>query len=594
MAKILLLFWAILFFFSNPLRAQELVQDFEKIGQYLDNYEADSSLVFLKKIDTTHLPSNYKCLWHLYTSQAFFMKDSMGKAFKYGIEAKKLFLAKDSLEKVFEINLMLLDIIDSQKKLEFDASQIRQELETFASAKKDPLISGRAFGSIADKYLLNDNGPAAIYYYNRAISEFRKLKDTLRIAKIEINKGVVHSTVFKDQDSALYYYRKTLPIFEERNLTLLVSYNQNNQAKAYKDQGNYTKAMEHYERANSITLTNNNPLTRVIYYENLKDLYVEMKEYKNAFLYSEKLKNLNDSINSTAQNIAISDIQTKYETAKKEKANLELKTKVEKKTRGQIILWIGLSLSLFIGFIVSYLIFKNAKRKRLITDQEREIEIQKIEKTLKEQELNTIDLMISGQEKERQRLANDLHDNLGSTLATLKLNFKTLTRHYNEEDAKPVLENAAVLIDDAYKKVREIAHEKNSGVMAEEGLLPAVEQLARKISNARDVKITVQGFGLKSRLESGLEITIFRIIQELITNIVKHAEATEASVSLTNHTDYLNIIVEDNGKGFDKRKSPGKDGMGLSNIEKRVEHLDGTMEIDTSKKGTSIIIDLPL
>ncbi|HET8838650.1 MAG TPA: sensor histidine kinase [Flavobacteriaceae bacterium] len=519
----------------------------------------------------------------------------MGKAFKSGIEAKKLFLAKDSLEKVFEINLMLLDIIETQKKLEIDAREIRQELDAFASAKKNPLISAKTFGSIADKYLMNDNGPDAIYYYNRAISEYRKLKDTLRIAKIEMNKGAVHATVFKDQDSALYYYKKALPIFEERNLALLISYNHNNQARAYTDQGKYSQALEHYELAHSIELTENNASTRATYFENLKDLYIDMQDYKNAFLYAEKLKSLNDSLNSTAQNIAISDIQTKYETAKKEKANLELKTKVEKKTQAQTILWIGLSLSLIVGFVVSYLIFKNAKRKRLIAHQERELAVQKIEKNLKEQELNTIDLMISGQEKERQRLANDLHDNLGSTLATLKLNFKTLTRNFNEEEAKPILENATVLIDDAYKKVREIAHEKNSGVMAKEGLLPAVEQLARKVSNARGVKITVQGFDLKSRLESGLEITLFRIIQELITNIVKHANATEATVSMTNHRDYLNIIVEDNGKGFDLKKGIGKDGMGLSNIEKRIEHLDGTMEIDTSEnKGTSIIIDLPL
>ena len=449
----------ILFFMVNKVHAQELERNFKKINHFIINHVADSSLFLLKKIDTTNLPFYNRSLWHLYSSRTFLMKDSIGKAFQHAIQAKKLFLESDSLEKVFEINLLLLNIIESQKKLELNTAQIRQELETFAIAKKEPLISGRAFASIADKYLLNDNGSLAIYYYNRAISEYKKIKDTLRVASIEMNKGAVHAMVFKDQDSALYYYKKTLPIFEERNLPQYVSYNQNNQALVYKNQGNYAKALEYYGLANSIDLKNNDATTRVIYYQNLKDLYVAMKDYKNAFLYSEKLKNLNDSLNVTAQNIAISEIQTKYETAKKEKANLELKTKIEKKTRGQTILWIGLSLSLIVGFIVSYLISKNAKRKHLIEKQERELEVQKIEKNMKEQELNTIDLMISGQEKERQRLANDLHDNLGSTLATLKLNFKTLKRNFNKEEAEPILENATALIDDEFYKVREIAQE---------------------------------------------------------------------------------------------------------------------------------------
>ena len=92
-----------------------------------------------------------------------------------------------------------------------------------------------------------------------------------------------------------------------------------------------------------------------------------------------------------------------------------------------------------------------------------------------------------------------------------------------------------------------------------------------------------------------MEIIIFRIIQELTTNIVKHAQASEASISLTQHEDVLNIIVEDNGKGFKTGKLQHKEGMGLGSIERRVEHLEGSMEVDsTLGKGTSVIIDIPL
>src|SRR5690606_37737437 len=182
--------------------------------------------------------------------------------------------------------------------------------------------------------------------------------------------------------------------------------------------------------------------------------------------------------------------------------NLQLKTQVEKKSRAQKLLWGGLGLSLGIGALISLLIYKNEQKKRKLTQQEQQLKLQQVEKTLKEQELNTIDSMIAGQEKERQRLANDLHGNLGSTLATLKLNFKTLQKNIDTTENPPLLDNAIQLIDEAYKKTREIAHEKNSGVMANEGLLPAVKSMARKISKAKGVQVEIQDFGLEKRLDN--------------------------------------------------------------------------------------------
>ena len=126
-------------------------------------------------------------------------------------------------------------------------------------------------------------------------------------------------------------------------------------------------------------------------------------------------------------------------------------------------------------------------------------------------------------------------------------------------------------------------------------MLPAVEKLAANASLSNELLIEVQDFGLEERLENSMEIFIFRIIQELVSNIIKHAKAFEASISITQHEDLLSIIVEDNGLGFNAKKLPKKKGMGLSSIERRIEHLEGTLEVDsTPGKGTSILIDIPL
>ena len=303
---------------------------------------------------------------------------------------------------------------------------------------------------------------------------------------------------------------------------------------------------------------------------------------------------MQDSLNQVNQSIAINELQTKYETEKKEKENALLKNDIVEKKQTQNILIIVVIASIILGTGISILIAKNAKRKQLLAKQKEKIRIQKIEKELKEQELSSIDVLIEGQEKERQRLAENLHDNLGGTLAALKLNLQNLEQHQSDPNiVNKSINNSLNLINDAYQSVRTMAHEKSSGVVASQGLLPAIQNFTNNISSEK-LKIEIDHFGLKNRLENSLEIKIFRIIQELITNIIKHANATEANISLTNHNSTLNIIVEDNGKGFKQNFSKSK-GVGIATIEKRIENLGGSLEIDSHpERGSSIIINLPI
>ncbi|MBL4662380.1 MAG: sensor histidine kinase [Flavobacteriaceae bacterium] len=297
--------------------------------------------------------------------------------------------------------------------------------------------------------------------------------------------------------------------------------------------------------------------------------------------------------------LKISEVNIQEETAEKDKTILQqdkdLLIQEKQKTKNENIA-IALGGGLLAVSLIGFLLFKNTKRKQHIAEQEREIEIQKTEKLLKEQELTTIDAMIEGQEKERQRLASDLHDSVGATLSAAKLQFDHLSKNKDKLDSlDDLFSKTKTLLDDAYNEVRSMAHLKNSGVIAKNGLLPAVEKLAKNASSTNKLKVEVQDFGLENRLESTLEITIFRIIQELVTNIIKHANASEASISITQHKESLSIIVEDNGNGFNAQKVQKKEGMGLSGIERRIEHLEGALEVDsTLGKGTSILIDIPL
>ncbi len=564
------------------------------IKQYLNNFSPDSALIALQKTDISYLDNTNLAFFHYYKGEAHLMIDQHNIAFEEFTTAEKYFAKNNDISNIAEINFKIGQLLEEQKNNSVDSKPFFDKYILYAKSKNDPRKLDSAYTRTGITYLKNDHGNLAIKYFDKAITEAKKSLDTLRIASIQFNKGVTYTTVLKNHDSALEIYKKTLPIFIKYNKKNFVSYNYNNTAQAYKSLGKYDNAIKYYKKADSISLDENKAKTKVIFYENISDLHKKNQDYKNAFIYLEKLNQLKDSINDTRQNIEISKIKEQYDNEKLRADNLEIEAK---RVKNKNFLIGSLGLLLFIS-ITAFLINKNTKRKQHIAEQERELEIQKTEKLLKEQELTSIDAMIAGQEKERQRLANDLHDNLGSTLATVKLHFQHLKNNKGNPEIKNITElydKTDNLLEEAYQKVRTIAHEKNSGVMANQGLLPAIKKLAKKVSNSNQLLVEVQDYGLEKRLDNTLEITIFRMIQELLTNSIKHSHATEVHISLTNHDSLLNIIIEDNGKGFDAKVLPEKDGMGLATIEKRIEHLEGTFEIDsTIGKGTNIIINIPI
>ncbi len=357
--------------------------------------------------------------------------------------------------------------------------------------------------------------------------------------------------------------------------------------------GNFQKGINELHKASKYI--NINDSLRYLYNQKafLADLHAKLKNFDSAYFYTREVRFLGYKRNFQQHNTTISKTKVQIETLEKEKENLELKTK----RKQDKMFFIGGGIFMLLGSLIAYLNVKNSRRKRLLAEQQKELEKQKNLTLLKEQEITTINAMVEGQEKERVRIAEDLHDNIGSVLATLKLHFENLKlnrekKHFNQEELYNKTEK---LIDETYLKVRSIAHAKNAGVIANQGLLVAIKIMAEKISSANQLNIEIVDYGLDKRLDTNTEITAFRIIQELVTNIIKHAEATEATVNISQFEDQLNIIIEDNGKGFNTNKIDSNKGMGLGSIKKRVEHINGTLQIDSVlKRGTSIIINIPL
>lgn len=353
----------------------------------------------------------------------------------------------------------------------------------------------------------------------------------------------------------------------------------------------FYEAIEFTKKANQYR--NRLDTARANYYFNkyLSRILFDSGNHKSAYEHLLVADTLLPQLDYKKHASELADLNRLYQTQEKELALLKEKEKVRVTQN-----WLILALTLIVFITTVYiLIQKNTKKRQLLAVKEKDIQKQKVSNLLKEQELLAIDSLIEGQEKERKRIATDLHDDLGGLMAAVKMHFEAL-RSKETPKVHDLYKKTNALIDEAYSKVRTIAHAKNSGVLAEDGLLKSVNEMAKKISIDNDLNIDVHASGLSDRLENTLELGLFRIIQELTTNVIKHSEATHANIYLTNYGDSLNLIFEDNGKGFDvEAELKNQEGMGIKSVEKRIEFLNGRIDIDsTIEKGTTLIIDIPL
>ncbi|MCH4822254.1 sensor histidine kinase [Gramella lutea] len=563
-------------------------QEFNIIDSLIDAREIDKAGALLKEIDSTRLDQAENARFYYLLGKWEAQENQADKSFRYWMIAKKKYKALDSLEKVANINLKIIPILTSSKNKDLDPQPFMDEYLDYAREKNDPDLLAKAYMQLGAIFISSDV-QRSIGYYRQAIRENRKTGDSLLNAKLHHNLGVAFGEMTPEKDSALFHYEIALKEYKKRDLTDYISYIFNNKASVFKQLKKYDSAIAYYKKAEAIAPKEYEKENKRLLYDHMADAYELDKDFEKAYKYL-KLKNIySDSIQQSEQNKAMLDIQTKYEVEKKENENLRLK---------QNRIWLLLALaSLVLIIVIGFLAYKNMRSKKKIADKEIQVQKQHLENVLKQQELAGIDAMIEGQEKERKRIANDLHDHLGSLLATLKLHFQNLKvkkdRMKDEEDR--LIRQTDELIDEAYQQVRTIAHAKNAGVHAQEGLLPAVKNFASKVSASNKLTIEVEDSGMEDRLENSMEIMIFRIIQELITNVIKHANASEAIIHLTHYGDSINILVEDDGSGFDISRLKPREGMGVYSIQKRIENLGGTVDFDSvAGKGTSVIINMPV
>ena len=201
--------------------------------------------------------------------------------------------------------------------------------------------------------------------------------------------------------------------------------------------------------------------------------------------------------------------------------------------------------------------------------------------------------MVNGQEAERSRIASDLHDSLGGMLSTLKLQYDSLQIDHEDLTEDKSYNKIMSLIDEACKDVRDIARNLKPTALEKLGLTAALKDLINRYSSNGTLDISLHTNNVDGKLNEESKLHVYRIIQELLNNALKHANASEIAVQVNSTQEELMIMVEDNGKGFVRQNV--EKGLGLGNLESRVNVLKGEMMIDsTISKGTSVMVIIPI
>ncbi|GAB3571731.1 tetratricopeptide repeat-containing sensor histidine kinase [Hymenobacter daeguensis] len=326
--------------------------------------------------------------------------------------------------------------------------------------------------------------------------------------------------------------------------------------------------------------------------EGLADLAAARADYRGAFNYHRALELLKDTLRLAATTRTVAELQTQYETEQKEARNrlqaAQLRAQQQVIRRRNVQLWAGLAIAALLAGL-GYLL---VSRRRL----RREIEFGEERQQLTQQRAAAV---LEAEETERRRIGADLHDGVGQLLSVAKLNLHGLC-----EDLHPLLspeqqhrfEDAIGVVDEGVREVRGISHNLLPNALIKRGLARAVREFLDLIQRPGRLRIHVETLGLDEfRLAPTVESTLYRVVQEVVQNIVKHAQATEINLQLIRHAHELTLLVEDNGVGFDPAALGPDAGIGLKNIESRVAYLGGTLHLDSRPgHGTTVTATVPL
>lgn len=459
--------------------------------------------------------------------------------------------------------------------------------------------------------------------FHKEESDYVSRRQNLQMYGDEVSRlGVLY--FFADSlDRAMEYAKEGERVFKELNHFKWELENINTQSNILKRQGKYAVAVERYYDQIKRSEANNHPLGVLLalinlaeplayqnkleealevskraevmakdfdpYYMrnlqgNLAEIYKMMGDFENAYHHQVIYKAMEDSLVQANNLKGMNDLLLKYETSEKEKQlaeqELEIQTKnasLSARNNQVIVLVSGLGLVLLGGTL-----FYNRNKAR----QKEEMQAAIIDE--KERGLEAV---VQATEEERKRISKDLHDGIGQQLNALRLGLKSVENDV-EGELKEKLQHISSSFSKSADEVRQISHQMMPRALMDDGLVKAIEDLLRNTFQFTEIAYEFEHHKMEERLEEKIEVSMYRILQELLSNIIKHSEASKVQVQLIRLKNKVTLLVEDNGKGFSGEQS---DGHGQMNIRNRLDMIRGSVNYEPSpESGVVAVITVPL
>jgi len=458
-----------------------------------------------------------------------------------------------------------------------------------SKTRSDIYLQSITLGAMGDNYKSLNQVDSSMTCYKLAKSMFKEMEDYSNYATACNNLGELYfqSGRIKNSESE---YKEALEVSRTMQDTGGIAIYQANLAKVLITEGDYSKAEELL--LNSLVLAKKlgNGEAELIVCENLVNLYIHKKNPAMADVYFRKYASIKDTMFSRETAVRFSEAQTKFDVEKKDLEILKNRAELErnKQERAKKNLFILLILTVLIASGISGVLFYRKKQAQVQLKHEAEIAAQRDIRAR---------AIIEAEEKERRRIAQDLHDGVGQILSAAKLNLSSLgsTIRTGSQAEKDALENTLALIDDSVKEVRAVSHNMMPNTLIKLGLASAIREFITRLGSFPNLKIDLEIVGLDKRLEESKEMALYRAIQEIVNNIIKHAKANKIGIQLIRHEKELSVVIEDNGVGFDSDKINEFEGIGLKNILSRIEFINGEVHFDSVPgRGTTVLIDLPV
>ncbi len=464
----------------------------------------------------------------------------------------------------------------------------------------------------------------ALQYLNRAEEEARRKNTTAILATILVNKGQVYHRT-GDGQKALDNYFEALPLAQTAHIPEIHLSALRNIGDHYLSQDMPGKALTYLEEASKIHV-GVNPWYRnsvlialgecyiklghdkqAIKYlreagenarqyqleeqeerihQHLTALYEEKGDYRNAYRHHQTQSRLKDKLINETSLKNINQLEVRYKTVEKDKELAQHQLVIvqqENKLKKKNTLIGSVGAGIFILATISVLIYKNNQQKQKLKDE-------KIHNLHQQQELVRFKSVIEGEEKERSRIARELHDGIVGKISAVKLNFTAMQKRHQELIDFHDFQQAMQQLDETIHEIRETAHNLVPESLVHTGLEYGLYNYCQNINRNLSFNLDFQVFGVIPRFQADFELAVYRIVQELIQNIIKHARARNAIVQINYQNDLFSITAEDDGVGFNKN-AIGSGGIGLKNLRSRIKAFTGSIDVNSDKNGTTVYIE---